>query len=74
MVAKRSGWSHIRDPPSEKNPREMIDWPNELDQDSEVFDAWAADERQPRGFTVYPANSPTEEHLRLLMKRQSMIG
>ena len=32
----------------------MADWPNELDQDSALFDAWAADERQPQGLQFTP--------------------
>ena len=54
MVAKLSGLPHIRDPPLENNLREMADWPHESDQDSDMFDAWTADERQPQGLQFTP--------------------
>ena len=37
----------------------MADWPNELDQDSEMFDAWTADERQPQGLQFTPKVAPS---------------
>ena len=37
----------------------MADWPNELDQDNELYDAWAADERQPQGFNCVPMVAPS---------------
>ena len=37
----------------------MTDWPNELDQDSEMFDAWIADERQPQGLQFTPKVAPS---------------
>ena len=37
----------------------MADWPNELDQDSEMFGAWAADERRPQGLQFTPKVAPS---------------
>ena len=37
----------------------MTDWPHELEQDSEVFDAWTADERQPQGLQFTTKVAPS---------------
>ena len=39
--------------------REITDLPNEVGQDSEMFDAWAADERQPQGLQFTPKVAPS---------------
>ena len=37
----------------------MTDWPNELEQDREVFDAWTADERRPQGLQLTQKVAPS---------------
>ena len=45
--------------PFGENLREMADWPNELDQNNELYDAWAADERRPQGLQFTPNLAPS---------------
>ena len=42
-----------------ENPPKMTDWPIELDQENELYDAWATDERQPQGLQFTPKVAPS---------------
>ena len=42
-----------------KSTGKMTDWPTEWDTGNAMNDAWAADERQPQGFAIYPKVAPS---------------
>ena len=42
-----------------KDTEEMTDWPTEWDIEGAIQDAWADDERQPRGLHFTPKVAPS---------------